>query len=102
MDRYHTYGFEWDETSMRWYVDGKQVGSYTKSENTDALSKGQWPFNKHFHLMLNQSVGNGSWAHPAETTHTYTTLFDWVRVYQKNGQAHTGNAVSTPTPSTRK
>ena len=48
----------------------------------DALSKGQWPFDKAFFIILNQSVGNGSWAANADVSHTYETLFDWVRVYQ--------------------
>ncbi len=88
-DRYHTVGFEWDETSMRWYVDGIQVGSYAKSTDSYALENGQWPYDKHFHLILNQSVGNGSWAANADVTHTYETTFDWIRVYQKSGQENT-------------
>lgn len=83
MDRYHTYGFEWDETSMRWYVDGKQVGSYAKSTSLSALMLGQWPFDKEFYIILNQSVGDGSWAAAADESHTYETRFDWVRVYQQ-------------------
>lgn len=84
-DRYHTYGLEWDEKTLIWYVDGREVGRYAKSTNQSNLSQGQWPFDKHFHLILNQSVGNGSWAANADVTHTYETLFDWVRVYQKKG-----------------
>lgn len=87
MSQPHVYGFEWDETSMRWYVDGKQVGSYAKSTNPDALAKGQWPFDKEFYIILNQSVGNGSWAADADVTHTYATHFDWVRVYQKKSSS---------------
>lgn len=92
-DRYHTYGFEWDETSMRWYVDGKQVAQYNKSTDTNALTQGQWPFDKHFHLMINQSVGSGAWAAPADESHTYVTRFDWIRVYQKKGQSNTRDGV---------
>lgn len=25
LDRYHIYSLEWDETSLVWYVDGRQV-----------------------------------------------------------------------------
>lgn len=89
-DRYHTYGLMWDETSLTWYVDGKEVGKYEKSKFQSYLDKGQWPFDKHFHLILNQSVGNGSWAKDADVTHTYETRFDWVRVYQKTGMLNTG------------
>lgn len=93
LDRYHTYALEWDETSLVWYVDGVEVGRYSKSTNQSYLNQGQWPFDKHFHLILNQSVGNGSWAANADVTHTYETLFDWVRVYQKNGMKNTNGTV---------
>jgi beta-glucanase (GH16 family) len=93
LDRYHTYGLEWDETSLKWYVDGKLVGTYNKSTDSNALNQGQWPFNKHFYLILNQSVGNGAWAKPADVNHVYETTFDWIRVYQKKGQENTNGTV---------
>ena len=92
-DRYHTYGLEWDEKTLIWYLDGKEVGRYTKSSNSSHLAQGQWPFDKHFHLILNQSVGNGAWAANADITHTYETRFDWVRVYQKLGMKNTDGIV---------
>ena len=95
-DRYHTYGLKWDETTLVWYVDGKEVGRYTKSTNQSALNQGQWPFDKHFHLILNQSVGNGSWAANADVSHIYETRFDWVRVYQRAGMENTDGTVGVP------
>lgn len=82
-NNWHTFGFEWEEGLLTWYVDGKKVFSYAKSQNQSDLDLGQWPFDKAFYLILNQSVGNGSWARPYDGTHTYETRFDWVRVYQK-------------------
>ena len=93
LDRYHTYGLEWDATSLKWYVDGKLVGTYEKSTNSSVLNQGQWPFDKHFSLILNQSVGNGAWAANADVNHTYETTFDWIRVYQKVGQENTNGTV---------
>ncbi len=93
-DRYHTFALEWDATSLVWYLDGKEVGRYTKSTNQSHLDQGQWPFDKHFHLILNQSVGNGSWAANADVNHTYETRFDWVRVYQKTGMLNTNGTVN--------
>lgn len=91
---YHTFGLEWTDTKLTWYVDGVQVFSYAKlANNAEALELGQWPFDKPFYIILNQSVGNGSWAAAADVTHTYETLFDWVRVYQKN--ASTDGIVTT-------
>ncbi|MBO5866034.1 MAG: family 16 glycosylhydrolase [Bacteroidaceae bacterium] len=92
-DRYHTYALKWDETTLIWYVDGKEVGRYTKSTNQSHLNQGQWPFDKHFHLILNQSVGNNAWAANADVTHTYETRFDWVRVYQTTGMENTEGTV---------
>ncbi len=92
-DRYHTYGLKWDEKTLIWYVDGKEVGRYNKSTNASQLNQGQWPFDKHFHLILNQSVGNGSWAKDADVNHTYETRFDWVRVYQTKGMKNTDGTV---------
>ena len=99
LDRYHTYGLEWDETSLTWFVDGKKVGTYSKSTQANVLNQGQWPFDKHFHLILNQSVGNGAWAANADVSHTYETRFDWVRVYQKNGQVNTDGVVGIDRPT---
>ena len=92
-DRYHTYGLMWDATTLVWYVDGKEVGRYEKSTNQSQLNQGQWPFDKHFHVILNQSVGNNAWAADADVTHTYETRFDWVRVYQKPGMENTNGTV---------
>ena len=94
-DRYHTFGLEWDATTLTWYVDGKKVCSYTKSTDQSKLDQGQWPFDKHFHLILNQSVGNGAWAANADVNHTYETRFDWVRVYQKVGMLNTDGEVTS-------
>lgn len=96
-DRYHTYGLKWDENTLIWYVDGKEVGRYAKSTVASQLSQGQWPFDKHFHIILNQSVGNGSWAKNADVNHTYETRFDWVRVYQMDGMENTSGTVGIVT-----
>lgn len=100
MEHYHTYGIEWTPTLITWYVDGKRVFEYPKSTNTQALADGQWPFDAPFYLILNQSVGNGSWAKPADTSHTYTTIFDWVRVYQTKEQNPSLTGIDNLTPST--
>lgn len=81
LDRWHTYGLEWNDTLLVWTVDGKPVFSYRKAHDAAALAKGQWPFDQPFYIILNQSVGNGSWAAPPDRQYTYRTEFDYVRVY---------------------
>lgn len=84
---WHTYGLMKEADRLTWYVDGNQVFTYAKSTDDSQLSQGQWPYDKAFYLILNQSVGNGSWAKSPDMSYTYETLFDWVRVYQTAEEA---------------
>lgn len=86
--QYHVYTLEWTEDKLIWYTDGRQAFSYAKSNSQQALNNLQWPFYKDFYLILNQSVGNGSWAKPCDLNYVYRTEFDWVRVYQKGKSAN--------------
>ena len=80
MDRYHIYAVEWGENALTFYTDGRQVYQYTKQND----SQEQWPFDKSdFYLILNQSVGDGSWAEKPVSTHIYEMRIDWIRVYQR-------------------
>ena len=75
---------DWDENNMSWYVDGKYMWTYSKSSvphGPNAKIDG-WPYDKEYYLILNQSVGDGSWASKPDINFVYETLFDWVRVYQ--------------------
>lgn len=86
VEDWHIYSLEWTDSELRWFVDGKQVFKYSKkTDDAQALEQGQWPFDKKFYIILNQSVGNGSWASNYDKDFEYETLFDWVRVYQKVG-----------------
>ena len=86
--RYHVYTFEWTDDKMVWSIDGKMAYStYWKTTLTDEqLKAGYWPFDKKFYLILNQSVGNGSWAKNPVDGHEYETRFDFVRIYQTKEQ----------------
>lgn len=85
---YHVYSFEWTADKMSWSIDGKNAYStYYKSTISQAnLDAGYWPFDKKFYLILNQSVGNGSWAKNPVDGHEYETRFDFVRIYQTRDQ----------------
>ena len=81
---WHIFAANWTEDLITFYVDGSPVGSYAKSQNASDIENGQWPFCHDFYIILNQSVGDGSWAKNPDTEFTYETQFDWVRVFQKN------------------
>lgn len=86
-DRWHVYGLIWEADKLVWQVDGKTVAYYLKSNDNEALAQGQWPFDRPFYIILNQSVGIGRWASTPDLSHTYETQFDWVRVYQRTRRA---------------
>lgn len=92
---YHTFAAEWTPTLITWYVDGEKIGSAPKSTNADALANGQWPYTAPFYLILNQSVGDGSWAGHPDPAFVYETRFDWVRVYQTAEQNPTLTGIDT-------
>ena len=84
---WHVYAIEWDENEIRWYVDGNHFFTYanqhySKGSYTENVT---WPFYKDFYVILNQSVGNGSWAKNPDMNFTYHTQFDYVRAYKKKG-----------------
>ena len=81
---WHVFAANWTEDAITFYVDGNPVGSYAKSQNASDIEQGQWPFQHDFYLILNQSVGDGSWAKAPDAAFTYETQFDWVRVFQKD------------------
>ena len=46
--------------------------------------EGQWTFDRPFHIIMNQSVGDNSNPYfMVDTNQIYETQFDWIRVYQK-------------------
>ncbi|MDO4715678.1 MAG: glycoside hydrolase family 16 protein [Bacteroidales bacterium] len=90
MTKYHTYGLEWTPDTLRWYIDGQLTATYPRVP--ERATEGQWPFDKHFYIILNQSVGNGGWASNPIPGYKYETRIDWVRVYQ---MPHSTNIAAT-------
>lgn len=90
---YHVITLDWTPTLLTWYVDGTKAFSYAKTKLSFLLERGQWPYDKPFYLILNQSVGNGSWAKNCDVNFEYETLFDYVRLYQKDGEGDITSAV---------
>ncbi|MBQ7443532.1 MAG: glycoside hydrolase family 16 protein [Bacteroidaceae bacterium] len=99
ISQWHVYALEWTADALTFTVDGKVVGRYPRSTSAQAAAQGQWPFDHPFYIILNQSVGDGSWARAADTSHTYETRFDYVRVYQRRKPADGIEALpTTPQP----
>lgn len=82
------YGLEWTPDYLEWFIDGESVYKVEKSH--DRIGDERWVFDKPFFIRINQSIGDGSWAGKGNPLVVYTTEFDYVRVYQKEGQQNEG------------
>ncbi len=82
---FHIFALEWESNEIRWYVDGQQVFQVTPEQSPAGA---QWVFDHPFFILLNLAVGGGWPGYPDSTTvFPQQYLIDYVRVYQKPGQA---------------
>ena len=82
--KWHIYGVEWDKDKVVWTIDGREVFRYNRLRTKKMQDEGQWTFDRPFFLLLNQSVGDGTFPVMIPNTRkTYETRFDWIRVYQR-------------------
>ncbi|WP_438431156.1 carbohydrate binding domain-containing protein [Gorillibacterium sp. sgz500922] len=92
-DDYHTFGLEWEPGEFRFYVDGllyaKLNNWYSQNPQEGAAYTYPAPFDQDFFLQLNLAVG-GDWpGNPNGTTaFPQKMLVDYVRVYEREGQAY--------------
>jgi beta-glucanase (GH16 family) len=78
-DAFHVFSIEWDDTEIRWFLDGVQyhIVDITPSHMTE--------LHQQFFLILNIAVG-GNWpGNPnASTVFPQTMEIDYIRVYQQD------------------
>jgi beta-glucanase (GH16 family) len=76
---FHVFSVEWQEGSIRWYVDGVPFRVVNRSD-----VPGEWVFDDPFYIILNVAVGGGYVGPPGpDTTFPQTMLVDWVRVWER-------------------
>nr|WP_067063221.1 glycoside hydrolase family 16 protein [Mucilaginibacter sp. L294] len=76
---FNIYGIIWTPASIQFYVNGVLEYTYTRAENATFRD---WPFDKPFYLILNQSGGAG-WPGPITSADLpFVMEVDWVRVYK--------------------
>lgn len=92
-DGFHTYGFNWEEDGLTWYVDGQQMGEKV----TDPAAIRNTPF----YIIANFSVG-GTWP-PLNGGPDSSTVFpasmdiDYLRVWQKGAATSPAATIALPT-----
>lgn len=78
---YHVYGIEWDENSIRWYVDGRQYHQFDITDNINSTEE----FHKPYFILLNLALG-GDWPGQIidDSKLPAKMYVDYVRVYKKS------------------
>lgn len=77
---FHDYALEWDESEMRWYVDGILYAVQNSWYTTSAAFPA--PFDQSFHILFNVAVGGNFPGSPnASTVFPVRMEVDYVRVY---------------------
>jgi beta-glucanase (GH16 family) len=82
-DAFHTFAFEWEPGTVRFYVDDQLY----ETQNQSAVPSGDtWEFDHPFFLLINVAVG-GQWPGSPDSTTTFpqTLKVDWVRAYERDG-----------------
>jgi beta-glucanase (GH16 family) len=76
--RWHVYGLTWDPDAIRWYLDDKEVWSFTDKRYIPS---------EPMYLLMNLAVG-GDWpgAPDAQTKFPSRFSVDYVRVWQRTAQ----------------
>lgn len=71
---FHVYGVEWNETSIRFFVDGNLFFTFNNNQNI--------PFNHNFFIIMNVAMG-GTFGGNIDAAFSNAMMeIDWIRVYQ--------------------
>lgn len=77
---FNTYTMIWNPTSIEFYVNDVLRYTYNKVANATSM---QWPFDKPFYLILNQSGGAGWPGAINNADLPFSMEVDYVRVYKQ-------------------
>jgi len=78
---FNIYGLEWTPTTINFYVNDKLTNTYTKIAGAGSS---QWPYDKPFYIILNQSGGAGMAGSITDAELPFTMDVDYVRVYKNS------------------
>lgn len=79
-DDFHTYAIEWEPDQIRWFYDGVQYHTVSRTDIGDR----EWVFDQPFFFIINLAVG-GQLPGPVGLDTVFPTQLyvDYVRVYQR-------------------
>ena len=83
-DKFHVWRMDWDEQSIRLYLDDELLNEIRQDEAVNGkLGNGEQPFKKPQYLLLNLALGGDNGGEIDNSAMPMKYLVDYVRVYQK-------------------
>lgn len=83
-DDFHIWRLDWNEESMKIYVDDRLLNEVDLSTTINE-SDGKNPFHQPHYILLNLAIGGTNGGDPNETEFPARFEIDYVRVYQTDG-----------------
>lgn len=82
--KFHTWRMDWDENSIRLYLDDELLNEIPLSETTNgSVGKHTNPFKQPHYLLLNLAIGGTNGGTPDVNAFPMRYEIDYVRVYRK-------------------
>ena len=82
--KFHIWRMDWDETSIKLYLDDELLNEISLSETINgSLGKHANPFKQPHYLLLNLAIGGDNGGEPDFSAFPMKYEIDYVRVYQK-------------------
>jgi beta-glucanase (GH16 family) len=87
-DRYHVWRMDWDERSLKLYLDDTLMNSQDLTATTNVPRPGAPPnpFHEPAYILVNQAMGGQHGGDPAKSALPLRYEVDYVRVYQTAAQ----------------
>jgi beta-glucanase (GH16 family) len=82
-NKFHVWRMDWDQDSIRLYVDNELLNTTDLSETVNGDSEGANPFHEPQYMLLNLAIGGKAGGDPSQTEFPGRFEVDYVRVYQR-------------------
>lgn len=81
--KFHVWRMDWDEKSIRLYVDDLLLNSTDLSQTVNQDAAGKNPFHQPHYILLNLAIGGTNGGDPSTTEFPARFEIDYVRIYQQ-------------------
>lgn len=82
-NKFHVWRMDWDEKSIKLYLDDLLLNSVDLSITINKDSEGANPFLQPHYIIINLAIGGKAGGDPSQTEFPANYEIDYVRVYQK-------------------